>query len=112
MLRKLISEARADPVAVGLATLGAAEGVFNYYIKPEITAKRTWALIGAVVLAHEIISPPGELLSEGADRALSRHPILTRAAIGLTALHLANVLPEPIDPFSRLTKFLKREAPR
>lgn len=73
-------------------------------MRHEITAGRAWAGIGAAVLAYELLAPEGQLLSEGVDRALERHPILVRAAIGATALHLLNLLPEKIDPFHQLTK--------
>lgn len=98
---------KASPETYALAAVGLAGGAFRYYIRPELTAKRTWALIGAMVVAHEIISPPGELLSEGCDTALETHPYLTRIIIGVTALHLANALPEKFDPIHRGLKLLK-----
>lgn len=90
-----------------LAGIGAIEGVWNYYIRPELTAKRAWAIIGLGVLAYEMAAPPGELLSEGVDTKLSQHPILTRAAIGVTALHLMNLLPEKIDPFHQFNEAVR-----
>jgi hypothetical protein len=51
-----------------------------------------WAVLIAGVVAWEIFSPPGELLSEAVDRYLVRHPVLTRAAILITAAHLLNAL--------------------
>lgn len=82
-------------------------------LSPDLTeqlrATRTWLAIGLVVAAHEVLCPPGELLSEGCDRALQAHPHLVRAAIGITALHLANLLPEQLDPFSKILKFIKPE---
>jgi hypothetical protein len=88
-----------DCETYGLAAIGMVQGVFKYYVRPEITAKRGWMAIGALVLAYEMAAPPGELLSEGVDAALETHPYLTTLAIGAVALHLANVLPEKIDPF-------------
>lgn len=76
-------------------------------MKPELTAGRAWAGIAVGVLAYELACPDGELLSEGVDRALERHRIATTMAIGVTALHLLNMLPERIDPFSHFTKFAK-----
>jgi hypothetical protein len=90
-----------------LAAVGAAEGFYKYYLKPELTAKRAWAAIGIGVMAYEMACPPGELLSEGADRLIRTRPNLTRAAIGVTALHLANAIPERIDPFTQGLKLLK-----
>jgi hypothetical protein len=94
-----------------LAGIGAAEGVWNYYIKPELKAGRMWCAIGATVLTYELICPKGELLSEGVDRAIEDHPIIVPLAIGITALHLMNKLPERIDPFHRFIDLIKRESP-
>lgn len=93
--------------AYALATAGGIQGAYRYYLQPELTAKRAWGAIGLFVLAYELKAPPGQLLSEGADASLVRHPILTRAAIGLTALHLMNALPERYDPFYQGLKLLK-----
>ena len=77
-----------------------------------LTAKRGWAAIGLFVCAYEIACPPNELLSEGVDKALERHKILTTLAIGVTALHLANgfdaVHLEKYDPFSRVINTIKQ----
>lgn len=89
-----------------LGAIGALEGVWKYCIQPELTAGRAWATIGLGVLAYELVTPPGELLSEGVDRAIAKYPILTRAAVGYTALHLMNLLPEPVDLFHHVTKNL------
>lgn len=70
-------------------------------------AGKAWAAIGAGVMAYELMCPNGETLSEGVDRALEEHRWLTTAAIGITALHLVNALPEKIDPFSRALKTIK-----
>lgn len=84
-----------------LATHGALQGLFKYYLRPELTAARTWAVIGAVVLAHEYFCPTGELLSEGADRLIARHPTTARLGILALGLHIANVLPDRYDPVHR-----------
>lgn len=74
--------------------------------RDHLSAKNGWLALGAGVLAYEILCPEGELLSEGVDRALERHPTLTRLAIGATALHLLNMLPEQYDPFHRLSHII------
>lgn len=64
-----------------------------------------WGVLAAGVAAYDIYSPEGETLSERVDDWLE-NPIskaVAISAIGVTALHLANVLPEKIDPFHRLT---------
>lgn len=62
-----------------------------------------WILIGGVVVWWELTCDPGNLLSEGVDRALESHPVATRAAIVVTAAHLANCMDGPVlrfvDPF-------------
>lgn len=91
-----------------LAGIGAVEGVWKYYVRPEITAKRTWAAIGALVLAHEIACPRGQLLSEGADRAIAEHPWIP-AAGALLAGHVLNLIPEQWDPIHQASNLLKGE---
>lgn len=85
---------RADATTYGLAAVGAAVGFARYYIRPELTARRTWGLIGAVVLAHEVVCEDGQLLSEGADRLLDRHPVWPRVAGALVAGHVLNAIPD------------------
>ncbi|MFE2994098.1 hypothetical protein ACFXG4_03655 [Nocardia sp. NPDC059246] len=63
-----------------------------------------WLAVGAAVVGAELIAPPGELLSEGVDRAIQRRPVMTRTAIAVTALHLANLLPRQVDPFTILLR--------
>jgi hypothetical protein len=92
-------------VTYGLAAYGAAEGVFKYYIQPELTAKRAWAVGAAAVIAYEIACPDGELMSEGVDRGIEKHPVLVPLAIGMIACHLANVFREDRDPVSLALSF-------
>lgn len=66
-----------------------------------------WCALAAGVTAYDLLCPPGETLSEGVDRALE-HPhkkIVTLGAIAVTAAHLANVLPQRVDPYHQLTKW-------
>lgn len=72
------------------------------------TAENPWAVLLAAVIAWEVLAPPGQLLSEGVDRALQRQSALTRAAITVTALHLANLLPRRVDPFTHLLNLSRR----
>lgn len=71
-----------------------------------------WGAIGAGVLAYEVLCPKGETLSERLDspleKPMKRAAIMT--AIGVTALHLSNMIPNPqkYDPFTRLTKLKKQ----
>lgn len=104
---KPFNEIKEHPGVALTAAAGAAEGIYKYYVKPEITAKRSWAVLGGFVLLHDVLCSNGQTLSEGADRALDRHPVLTRVAIGLTALHLANALPPTLDPIHQAVELMK-----
>lgn len=73
-------------------------------------ATLAWGALAAGVTAYEIFCPKGETLSEGVDRALE-HPVgryLAMFAIAVTSAHLANVLPERIDPYHRALIFKDR----
>ncbi len=75
--------------------------------RSKIRAGHLWLVLAGVVTALEVVAPEGELLSEGVDRGLQRHPLLVRAAIIVTAAHLMNLLPEKVDPFARLPRVWK-----
>lgn len=94
-----------------LAGIGLAEGVFKYYVRPELSARRAWTALGIGVLAYELACPEGELLSEGVDKALDKHPVLTTLLIGVTALHLLNKIPEKVDPYHQALSTVKRYSP-
>lgn len=78
--------------------------------KPSTVA---WGVLGLGVLGYDVLSPPGETLSEGVDRALEheRGRWIALGGIAVTAAHLANLIPERVDPFHHLTK-LKRATER
>ena len=95
------------PGLYALAAVGAAEGAWKYYVKPELTAGRAWGVMAAGIVAYELAAPQGELLSEGVDRALEHNRLLTTAAIGVTALHLLNVIPPRYDPFKVVLDLLR-----
>lgn len=72
--------------------------------KPSTVA---WGTLAAGVAAYDLFCPPGETMSEAVDRALE-HPakkILALGAIALTSAHLANMLPQRVDPFHQATKW-------
>lgn len=94
--------------ALALGVIGAIQGVFREVIQPELTAERTWVGLGVVIGLHEALCGSNEMLSHGVDRMIEKHPVATRLAIGVTALHLANLLPEKIDPISRFANLVKR----
>lgn len=74
----------------------------------KITAGKAWIGLAAGVVAYDILCPEGEMLSEGVDRGLEANRTATIAAVGVTALHLLNVLPPSVDPFSLGLSGLKR----
>ena len=66
-----------------------------------------WAALASGIAVYEVMCPRGETLSEGVDRALER-PYGRIAALGgiaVTAAHLANLIPQRYDPFSRILRF-------
>lgn len=72
-----------------------------------------WGVLAGGVLAYDILSPRGETLSERADAWIDHENLIVRygtyAAIGVTALHLSNVLPPGIDPFHQLTRWKNQQ---
>lgn len=67
-----------------------------------------WLVLLIGVAAYEAFSPPGELMSEAADRARVVHPFLTDLAIVYVAAHLLRVIPERFDPLTQLASRLRR----
>ena len=72
-----------------------------------VRGEQAWIALAIVVVGYEILAAPGELLSEAVDRFLARHPLATRAAIITVALHLANALPDRVDPIHLLAVALR-----
>ena len=74
-------------------------------------SERAWLGLGAGIAVYEVLCPRGETLSECVDAALEGSPLtraVTLGAIGVTALHLANLLPPKYDPFSHALKWKDR----
>jgi hypothetical protein len=103
---------RENATAYGLGTVGAVAGAWNYYAKPELhrlrPSTKAWIGLASYVLAYDLTCPKGETLSEAAHRAKERNRVVTSAVIGTTALHLAHLLPQEVDPFHRALKLVKR----
>ena len=66
-----------------------------------------WLCIAAGVIGYELFSPPGELLSEAADRYRERHPIVTDLLIVYVAAHLLRRWPTRFDPLHLMAVKLK-----
>jgi hypothetical protein len=97
--------------AYTLGAIGAVEGINRYYVKPylnEHPGVTAWAILMGGVAAFDALCPKGHTLSETADSAIEKHPLMTRAVIGYTALHLMNLLPEKVDLFHQATTGLKK----
>lgn len=63
-----------------------------------------WAALALGVLAYELLAPEGGLLSEAVDRAILKHPHLTRIGILIVAGHLANAVPDRYDLIHRVRR--------
>jgi len=61
---------------------------------------QAWVGLGIYLAVVELLAPPGETLSEAMDSWLERHPgkALCYMAVGVTALHLVNAIPQRYDP--------------
>lgn len=79
-----------------------------------MTGARGWTLVAGVVIAIDATARPGETLSEAADRAIERHPLLTIVGAGLVFLHIVNAFDaagvQHLDVIHRLALLIARKA--
>jgi hypothetical protein len=61
-------------------------------------ADRAWIALATGVLAYDVLAPPSQTLSEGADRYMLNHPWITRSVALAVAGHVCNLLPDHCDP--------------
>lgn len=70
-----------------------------------------WGVLAAGVATYDALCPHGQTLSEGVDRAIEKHPVLTILAVGAVALHLLNVYEhyglERLDVIHKLAELKK-----
>lgn len=100
---------RENLALLPLAGVGLAKGLAEVYVKPfikERPAETAWALLLGGAICYDLVARENQTLSEACDRAIERHPVMTLGAIAITAGHLANVLPERIDPIHQIHKVL------
>lgn len=94
--------------AYGLGAVGAVKGVYEVFVKPSIdkleTREKAWLALAGGVILYDVLCPEGQTLSEGVDHFLEEHKLLTLGAIAITAGHLANIIPQKIDPIHRLVE--------
>ena len=64
-----------------------------------LSAEQMWVLIWGLVVYHELFCPPGQLLSEGVDRAIEKHPKLVYSFTEVKVAHVLNRLPTKADPY-------------
>lgn len=75
-------------------------------------AERAWGILAAAVVVYEVAATEDELLSSAVDRWLTRRPILTHAAVVITAAHLLNLIPQRVDPFYNVAIVSQRQLHR
>jgi hypothetical protein len=67
-------------------------------------ADQAWIALATGVVAYDVLAPPGQTLSEGADHYMLRHPWVTRAVAAAVAGHICNLLPDRFDAIHLLFK--------
>lgn len=107
------SERLEQLTTYGLAAVGLVKGVGEIAAqeaKHEATNRRirpaaiAWGVLGLEILAYDMLAPHEETFSEGVDRGLEKHKTLVTVGIAAVALHLRNLLPEPVDPIHQFAK--------
>ena len=90
------------------ALVAAQQRAGRAVVLRKVRGNHAWIALGLLIVGYEIVAAPGELLSEAVDRHLENHPIITRVVIGTVALHLLNLLPQPIDPLNHVARKFRR----
>jgi hypothetical protein len=71
-------------------------------------ADRAWIALATGVLAYDVLAPPSQTLSDGADRYMMNHPWLTRTVAFALAAHVCNLVRPECDPIHLFFKVLRR----
>ena len=94
----------------GLAGYGLARGIYQetigHRLNSDTCGNLGWACLAAGVVAWDIFAK--ETLSEAVDRSLLHNRAATLGAIAITSAHLANLIPEKIDPFHQATVLARK----
>lgn len=61
-----------------------------------------WAGLATGIIIYDAVAK--ETLSEAYDRFIDRHKVLAIGTVAVTALHLTNCLPPPVDPLYQISK--------
>lgn len=74
-------------------------------------ADRGWLILATYVVAHNVHAAGrgDDMLSQAVDRYLVRRPMITRAVVGIVALHLINALPPFVDPLGAAMSAIARK---
>lgn len=91
-----------------LAGVGLARGAYEVGYKQQEPAHKAWLAIGAFVVGYELLAKEGQLLSEGWDKIIDKHPIIGRALPLYVTAHVVNVLPESVDLIHKASNTLDR----
>lgn len=83
--------------AIALAGLGLVKGLGEEFGHLR-QADKAWLGITAGVSVYELFCKREELLSEGYDRYIDKHPVITRVGTLAVAAHLCNLIPNKYDP--------------
>jgi hypothetical protein len=79
-----------------------------------MTGLRGWLALASVIVVIDATARPGETLSEAADRAIGRHPVLTVVGATLVWAHVINVFDaaglQHLDVIHRLALLIARKA--
>lgn len=71
-------------------------------------ADRAWIALTTGVFAYDVLAPPGQTLSEGADHYMLKHPWLTRCVAFALAAHVCNLVKPEWDAIHLLFSALRR----
>jgi hypothetical protein len=77
-------------------------------VNRHFTGERAWCALMAMIVGYELAAPDNQLLSHAVDRWLQKHPVLTYAAVAVTAAHLVNLMPEAVDPYRHVGQAAQR----
>lgn len=69
---------------------------------------RAWIALATGVVAYDVLAPPQQTLSDGADRYMLSHPWITRAVALAVAGHVCNLVPDRFDVIHQLFKAARK----
>lgn len=92
--------------ALPYAVVGAAQGAYEYYVKPTVRENQgtvAWGVLGAGVVSYDLLTSPGNTLSE----VFRRQPLALQVGeLALLSFHLLGVDPNH-DPIHLAYKAIK-----